>query len=148
MATRLKKRVAQLTDIVSFLQAVCVEIEFSVSDLPFILKTLSEAQLCSHIFFLKKCVLSVESGIDFPAAWSKAISENTPLLTVDERDKLLSFGLSLGTTDILGQRKMIKLFEGYFNSYLKNAEIRCEKFYRIYILLGTLAGFGMFILII
>ena len=93
-------------------------------------------------------MLSVESGIDFPAAWSKAISENTPLLTVDERDKLLSFGLSLGTTDISGQRKLIKLFEGYFNSYLKNAEIRCEKFYRIYILLGTLAGFGMFILII
>ena len=148
MSTRLKKRTSYLADIVNLLESLCVELEYSMSDLPVIVKRLSESQMCSCVSFLKKCVLLFESGTDFPVAWSISVKENTPLLNENERDKLLKFGLSLGTTDIDGQKKLINLFSGYFDTFLKQAKSCEEKFYGIYILSGALAGFGLFILIV
>lgn len=148
MATRLKKRTSYLKDMVSFFEAFSVEIEYSMSDLPVIIKKLSESQMYCDMCFLKECVRFIEYGKDFPVAWSSAVEKNTPLLNCDERDKLISFGLTLGTTDISGQNKLIELFAGYFDMFFKCAKSRDEKFYGIYILSGTLTGFGLFILIV
>ena len=148
MAIRLKKRTSYLADIVAFFESFSVELEYSMSDLPVIVKRLSDSQMCGCVSFLKECAVLFENGTDFPVAWSQAVTGNTPLLNVKERDKLLNFGLTLGTTDISGQKKLIDLFRGYFDTFFRQAKSCEEKFYAIYILSGVLAGFGVFILII
>ena len=148
MATRLKKRTDFLGEILNFLKALAVEIEFSLSDLPSILKKISVSDMCSKLAFLKQCVFLINNNIDFPVAWSASIEEKAPLLNKEEKDKLHTLGLSLGTTDLTGQKKIIELFSEYFTSFYTQAKSKEDKLYGIYILIGALAGFGLFIMLI
>ena len=147
-ATRLKKRTEFLGEILNFLKALAVEIEFSLSDLPSILKKVSASDMCSKLLFLKQCVMLIKDNVDLPVAWSASIEEKTPLLNKEEKDKLNTLGLSLGTTDLTGQKKIIELFSEYFTSFYVQAKNKEDKLYGIYILIGTLSGFGLFIMII
>lgn len=147
-ATQLKKRSAFFSSMVNFMKSLFVEIEYSMSDMPSLVIKLSETDLCKNLYFLNKCTSLLNEGADFPLAWERAVEENTGYIKAEEKDKLLSFGMSLGTTDLQGQKRMINLFTEHFESYRTDAKQTEEKYYRIYILTGILLGFVAFILLI
>ncbi len=134
--------------LLNFIKSLYVEMEYSFSDLPGIITKISESSLCSSLSFLNECVIYINNGTDFPDAWKNSVTYHTRILTLEEKNKIISFGISLGTTDIQGQKKLINLFTGYITSFYENAKIKQDRYYRIYILSGALTGFGIFILLI
>ena len=148
LAARLKKRSEFFSSVLTFTKALEVEIEYSMSDLPSVIIKISEEEMCRDLSFLKSCARFLYEGDDFPLAWERAVTECTVYIKGDEKDKLMTMGLTLGTTNLDGQKKLIGMFTEYFNAYQSKARQLEEKYYRIYILTGILSGFGIFILLI
>ncbi len=148
ISSRLKRRAEVLEEIVAFITAVGLEIEFMSLPVYEILRKMAEFDGCKHLDFVSICLEKMEKGEDFKNSWAFGVVSSLLPLRQDEREKLKRLGFVIGTSDAEGQRAMLSLYGSYFSAFSNKARQDYEKYGKTSITLSTVAGMGAFILII
>ncbi len=143
---RLKKRKSCLSQVLLFLSAVKVEIEFTLLPLCDIIDNLLKENVCGELDFLFCVREKTEGGMSFKQAWESSVRESSLPIKHEEREKLLSLGALLGTSDCKGQKAVLSLYGEFFGAYCQAAQSACERYSKMYMLSGFLSGAFVFII--
>ncbi len=148
MSSRLKKRTVFLSETVMFISQVSMEIEFVSLPLFEILKKIAVGSCCGCLDFIPLCIDKWEKGEDFSGSWESSVENSSLPMKKEERQKLKNLGGLLGTSDINGQKNMLKLYSSYFSAYYAKAMKEYEKYGKMCVTLSVVMGTGIFILFI
>lgn len=123
----------------TFLCELDVLIRFSGDTLQALFDELSQRESLSGLAFPTDASRRMNAGESFPCAWKSAVLSDK---NADEPLKrlLLSFGESLGTSDVCGQQKNILRAEEELLGIQKSADNEYSRKGRLYRSLGLLGG--------
>lgn len=145
LSLRLKKRRDYLYETVAFLTSAEIEIEYVSMPVFEILVKFQSSSGCRSLDFIKGCIDYCEKGEDFSVGWSRAVGASLLPMKKEEREKLISFGGLLGTSDAQGQRSILALFVRTFSLYRDKASEEYEKYGRMTVTVSVIIGMGIFI---
>ena len=145
---RLKKRKDFLAETIMFLTTVIVEIDYINLPVTEILKKIQSNGSCRKLDFISVCITETEKGEDFDQAWLRAVSVSGLPLLREERNKLISMGNLIGTSDAEGQKSILRLYSDFFSSYYGKAEEEYIKYGKICISVCGFIGLGIFMIIL
>lgn len=135
----LKKQVELCVSVRTFLSELGILMRYRGDTLFELISELTERQRVQELTFLARVMECMSNGMSFPFAWQKALSEDK-LLSCELVELLLSFGDSLGTSDIDGQLMCIERAEGELSVIYENALNQCHKKGKLYRSIGLLGG--------
>jgi len=152
LSSDVRKRPQQLRELQSMLQMFENQISY-LSDV------ITEAfeRICrvssseTGIFFRSTIdILNEEKSISASEAWQRAVTENIgkTALTKEDAEVLLDFGKMLGSSDLEGQIKNIRLTQTKLGIQEKKAEESRRRNERMYQSLGILGGIAVVIALI
>ncbi|HEY8348579.1 MAG TPA: stage III sporulation protein SpoIIIAB [Clostridiales bacterium] len=151
MSRDCSKRPQQLRSLQNLLQMFENQISYSSDVLAEAFERISRAGGETGIFFRTTVdLLKNGSAANASEAWEKAVKKcigRTALKREDEQI-LLSFGKSLGSTDLEGQIKNIRLALGQLALQVEKAEENRKKNESMYKSLGILGGLALVIILI
>lgn len=145
LSLRLKRRRDYLYETVAFLTSAEIGIEYVRLPVTDILKNFQSSGGCKSLDFIDGCILYCDEGEDFFVSWKRAVEASLLPMKKQEKEKLVSLGGLLGTSDASGQRSILALFVKTFSLYREKAEEEYEKYGRMTIALSLAAGLGIFI---
>ena len=148
ISLRLKKRRDFLSEIVVFLNTAIVEIGYVNMPLTDILRKATASGICGRLDFIDDCICRTANGEDFNIAWTKSVSRSALPFTLHEREKLISLGGLLGTSDADGQRAVLTLFLHSFELYGERAENVYSKYGRLCLTVSGFLGMGIFVIML
>lgn len=99
---------------------------------------------CGKIFYEVSKNMEVEFAGE---AWDKAIDNSNLFFTIEDKEALKSLGKLLGTTDVDGQVRQIKLVNNFIDMQIKEAELQKNKNEKLYKKLGIIVGFAVVIVL-
>ena len=97
--------------------------------------------------FIPECKRLLDSGTDFPAAWSASVS-TAKGLSRDEKQKLLQLGGLLGTSDLGSQLSVMDMYIRSFDEYRKEARLVSKKYADTCLYAGLFCALGIFVMLI
>ena len=117
---RLKKRLSSLENLVIFIEGINSQISFSQNNITDIMKNLNDS--ANHNLKIINELIDM-SGNDFTKNWEKSVEMFSRYDCLNKEDKniLLSFGKTLGVTDLQGQSNNCRLHIGMLNRQLSSA---------------------------
>lgn len=104
--------------------------------------------ICKQLNFLSCLKKAIESGQDFPDAWSESVYSTYMPLKKSEKEKLMSMGVALGRTDTEGQKNMLRLYYEQFDRCSNEAYAERKKYFFLSQVSGFLFGGAVFILLV
>lgn len=144
---RLKKRWEFLEETVVFFASAALEIEYIKLPVLDILKKFRETGNCKNLDFISVCIDESENGLSFCDSWFKALELTTLPLRKEEKDKLRSFGLVFGKSDVYGQMSILSLYKEYFIVFADKARLEYEKYGKVCVNISVIIGLGIFIIL-
>ena len=147
-SAKLKKRESALELVSLFLKSVRIEIEYSSAPLYELIEKLASGREFSSLGFVEECRNLLESGTDFPTAWTSSLESFKGVFKEEEIERLCGLGNCLGTTDVEGQTKILSVYSEYLEEQEKKAKKKREQYGSILVYSGAFAGFALFILIV
>lgn len=147
MSSRLKKRSVFLGEAVMFISQVSMEIEYINLPLLEILEKVAAGDCCKSLDFIPLCLEKWKKGEDFSVSWENAVEQSSLPMKKEERQKLKSLSMLLGTSDAAGQKNLLGLYANYFSAYYEKAQREYEKYARMCVTLGAVTGTGIFIML-
>ncbi len=111
------------------------------------IKILCEKKSVDEIEFLHDCREMILQGYDFPYAWQTSVL-NAMYYKINEKDELLQLGSNLGTSNRENQIEILSMHKIAFESFIKNAKAKEEKYGKMSITLAALSGCMFFITVI
>lgn len=145
------KRPQQLRSLQNLLQMFENQISYSSDVLAEVFERISRAGGETGILFRTTVdLLKDGSAANASEAWEKAVRKciGRTALKRDDEQILLSFGKSLGNTDLEGQIKNIRLSLGQLALQVEKAEENRKKNESMYKSLGVLGGLALVIILI
>jgi len=105
--------------------------------------------MIKDIFKQTVYLLNLNEGYTAGEAWKKSIEKcNLDYLKKSDKEVLITFGHSLGNTDLYNQEKNFNLVLEKLKHQLDNAEKEGEKNEKLYKNIGFLTGLGIVILLL
>lgn len=135
----LKKQAELCVSVRTFLSELGILMKYRGDTLYDLISELSERQRVQELTFLVCVTENMSDGMSFPCAWQKALSEDK-ILSCELMDLLISFGESLGTSDINGQLMCIERAEEELSVIYENALSQCRRKGKLYRSMGLLGG--------
>lgn len=127
------------------------EISFLSSLLADAFLKISKSSSSEVISFFKDTALKVKSGnCNASEAWESAVKENIKKTSLNKEDEeiLVSFGKMLGSSDVEGQIKNIRLTINQLEMQEQKAEESRKKNEKMYRSLGMLGGLALVIILL
>ena len=149
-AYRLARRERSLRLCVEFIDAVSVELNYSMEPLEEMLEYFCASGRFEQLLFPKRCLELMRGTEPFPSAFGRAVNESAPALAFDGGDCELvsSIGGILGASDADGQLRALAGKREELTSRTKDAREKSVTLGRLYRALGLLAGAGAVVLIL
>ena len=115
---RLSQRVAQLEEMLRFLNAAQTEIRYSAASVVEIIQRHG-----SSLAFLQQCAARYKAGGDFHTAWEGGVRTGAKGTGLTEEDQTLlrDFGSGFGASDVEGQLSHCRLYAELFQDRLERA---------------------------
>ena len=148
VSLRLKKRVSLLEETVSFIVNLRLELQFRADNLYSLLSSLSALASCRSLGFITESKEKLKTDDSFSSVWRETVKGSALPYRADEKEKLISMADFLGTSDKETQSELLNLYEKYFMTFLKKAEIENEKYSKLCVMLGFVSGMGVFIMVV
>lgn len=117
----MRKRILSLNNYIFLVESINSHIMYSQKD---IIQIINELTCSGDIDLIAMHELNKENVMDFDESWKKAIvtyGKRDGLIKNDEKI-LISFGLALGTTDVVGQNNNCRLHIDMLKKQLLSAE--------------------------
>ncbi len=146
ISIKLKHRLNFLEDITFMLRTFMGDINYYHRSLSELISDFKKNE--KSLEFITECASMLDSGADFPDAWSTSIERHCALLKKEEKVKLIEYGKNLGKTDTDGQKLILETYYMYFVSYKTRAADEFNKYNRTVIASFFFLGCGLFILMI
>ncbi len=117
----MKKRIASLEALIILIEGINSQISFSKRNITDIINDLSYS---GDIKLKTICELSNSKNPDFSEKWKNSVETFSPddCLKKEDENILLSFGRSLGTTDLQGQSNNCRLHISMLEKQLQKAQ--------------------------
>lgn len=143
LTQRLKGRRDFFDKFCVFISLLQTQIRYNSADIFTLVKSSAK---CSGLELFE----TSEINISFNEFWEKAVNALPRKYNLNNSDKelLSEFGSALGTTDIEGQQKHLKLYGGIFQNRLTECETALKDKSRIYRALGLFGGISTAIIIL
>ena len=150
LAYKYVQRPRQIKHLLLTLQLLETEILYLLTPLPLALKKVagkSPGEL-NRIFSETSMLLEKKNGFSIEDAWRQSVEKNYPFtsLTMEDKEVLVDFGMSLGTVDRDHQMKNFHYIYAQLKKQLQSAEDLRLKNERMYKSLGILLGMTIVIL--
>lgn len=123
---RIKKRVASLEEMILFIEGINSQISFSRNNIETIINDLSSV---GDMKLKTICELSKNNNSDFSEKWRDAVEKyyREDCLKTEDKKILISFGKSLGVTDLQGQSSNCRLHLSMLEKQLAKAQKEVEE---------------------
>ena len=121
LASKYKKRVIILENILSFIAYIGTRIEYAIPLGEIINDYIGNGQ--SQLAFLENVLRLKDEGADFHSAWEQALMESKSEFFGQDYKLLLAFGTDLGSTDIEGQKSLCNMYSSLISENLAQAKI-------------------------
>jgi stage III sporulation protein AB len=152
LSTDCKKRPQQLRELQALLQMFENQISYLSDVLAEAFERIYRSSNCEVAVFFSSTVekLKMNRGLNASQAWEAAIRENIKKTALDKEDEeiLVSFGRILGSSDLDGQVKNIRLALSQLKMQEQKAEANRKKNEGMYKSLGILGGLAVVIVLI
>ncbi|MDR0884141.1 MAG: stage III sporulation protein AB [Oscillospiraceae bacterium] len=122
---RLRAREDALSALCVLLSNLRTQFEYIAPPLDELLDSLAEGDAAPA--FLADCRARMRTGTSFARAWQEAVQTQCPALHRADREKLMAYGQSLGTTDAAGQSRSCALYAALFTQSRDAARREREK---------------------
>ncbi|MBC8569609.1 stage III sporulation protein AB [Zongyangia hominis] len=144
----LTRRVAQLEDVMTFLQLMSTQIRYTMPPLPTLFLELQGNTACQNLLFPEECAGLLGRDVPFPEAWKLSLDHALPMLAVKKQDlaPLYELGEQLGCTDVEGQLAIIALALQRMRQTLNEAQEYKRQNGGLYRTLGVLSGVFLILL--
>lgn len=103
---------------------------------------------CNKLDFLMRLNKSIDSGVDFPCAWSESVYSTCMPLKKSEVEKLVGMGLTVGKSDSESQKRILTLYSEQFKKWADDAYEQRKKYFFPSRVSGVLLGGAIFILLL
>ena len=148
-SSRIKERVRILEKFRLMLKLMQTEIQYVNMPTYELVKNACERKEISDLFFLRDCLMKLDSGMPFDLSWEQAVCRaRPPELESGDIQLILSFGSSLGTTDRDGQLKLCGMYEEMTMQKIAQASERVKTHAALYSKLGIICGLSVVIILI
>lgn len=140
----------RLEALILMLEHIKTDIRCNAPLLSHLIEKLCQREEFSCLDFLNSCKAMLEQEHDFPHAWKTCVLSawKQKNISMQEKDILLSFGQSLGISDIEGQISNCDTHIDLLNCALVKARDEKENKGKLCTTLGLLSGLGAAILFI
>ncbi|MFR8529634.1 stage III sporulation protein AB [Anaeromassilibacillus sp. An250] len=137
---RLSQRVAQLEEMLRFLNAAQTEIRYSAASVVEIIQRHG-----SSLAFLQQCAARYKAGEDFHTAWEEGVRTGAKGTGLTEEDQTLlrDFGSGFGASDVEGQLSHCRLYAELFQDRLERARQEKARKGKLYLMLGSFSGIAV-----
>lgn len=132
------RRCDELSQVLLMFTLVENDLSYSLTPFVSLVTALSQNQCLYLLDFLPRCVLLCGEGVDFPAAWQRAVNESRALLSGRERQTLMQFASLAGTTDAKGQMRLCKAYSEELERSKEKSEAFRKKYTGLFFALGIL----------
>lgn len=142
---RMRKRISSLKILLVFIENINSQISFSKKTIQEIIQSVSSKE---EMKLKMICELSGDKSGDFLGAWRNAVSRfySEDCLNKEDAKILLSFGNSLGVTDVEGQENNCRLHISMIEKQLKYAEDNLKEKSKINTALSSFLALASFII--
>lgn len=150
MSQILIQRVNELKKVSALIEEIKTSLRFSCPRVDVMIENLAEKGSYSKLLFLISCRERLISGEEFPTAWRESLEDRKNILNLgkDDVSYLISFGETLGTTDIESQVSSCDMYKSLIDENLNSANEKCKKYAKMFTPIGALVGFSAAIIFI
>jgi stage III sporulation protein AB len=149
MAIKFRARRWIIKSLITALNILKIEITYSRTPLEGAFKKVASSsdKLVSDLFYKASFYLGEQIGLTAAEAWEKGLKEwDKGFLTREDKDILIAFGTSLGTSNVENQEKNFNMTLELLKRQLDFAEEEGRKNEKLYRNLGFLLGLAIVIL--
>ena len=137
---RLSNRVLALESCLSFVQALCEELRYTLARTEDLLLSLGERGRFAKLDFIGNAARLTKEGMDFPTAWHTAVDGSALPLEPEDRRELL------GASSAEGQLAQLAQCQRLLEEQRAQAQEEKTSKGNLFRSLGMLGGAGLFIL--
>lgn len=125
------------------------QIEYCNTPVDEMLKKLCETSGLEKLGFISYCKESCDNGVEFPVAWTDSIKNCMQINAMQNGDKelLVGFGKSFGTTDLNGQINICNYYINQLTLKQNEAKERLKAYGKVYSAMGLLSGAAVAIIL-
>lgn len=146
-AGKLKRKQKETSAILILIQQIKIRLNFSAASTFEILKEINAMDELSLLPFIGRVVEGYEAEA-FDQLWEREVRFSNLTISGDDAAMLVSFGQSLGTTDLDGQIELCNIFEQRFQERMEFYSGEYRKKSKLYVSLGFFLGLGAAIVLI
>lgn len=146
-ANKLKQKVKEAGEIVTLIEQIKIRLNFSAASTPEILHEIKDMEEIKRLPFVGKVVDNYETE-PFDSLWEREVRFASLTISSDDIAMLVSFGQSLGTTDLEGQLELCSIFEHRFHDRLNFYSGEYKKRSKLCSSLGFFLGLGAAVILI
>lgn len=146
-AHKLKQKTKEASQVLTLIEQIRIRLNFSASSTSEILNEIKEVRGISSLPFVTKIIEQYDAE-PFDCLWEREVRFSNLSLSSDDIAMLVSFGQSLGTTDLEGQLELCSIFENRFSDRLAFYSGEYKKRSKLYISLGFFLGLGAAVILI
>lgn len=146
-AGKLRQRQKEAGEIVTLIQQIKIRLNFSAASTMEILNEIKNFEEIRHLPFVKRAAEHYEAEA-FDLLWEREVRFSNLSISADDIAMLISFGQSLGTTDLEGQLELCNIFDNRFQERFTCYSNEYKKKSKLYISLGFFLGLGAAVVLI
>ncbi len=146
-ANKLKQKAKEAERILIMIEQIKIRLQFSAASTSEILQEMKQVDEVNALPF----VANVADRYDtepFDSLWEKEVRYADFSISSDDVAMLVSFGQSLGTTDLDGQLELCSIFKKRFADRQSFYENEYKKKAKLYVSLGFFLGLGAAVILI
>lgn len=143
---RLSNRVLALESCLSFVQALCEELRYTLARTEDLLLSLGERGRFAKLDFIGNAARLTKEGMDFPTAWHTAVDGSALPLEPEDRRVLGQVGELLGASSAEDQLAQLAQCQRLLEEQRAQAQEEKTSKGNLFRSLGMLGGAGLFIL--
>lgn len=137
-ARRLKIRSLTVDCVLLFISLLQNDVSYTLTPLCCAVENAADCPALYLLDFLPGCTALVRQGMDFPAAWSRAVEQSRTLLNKQERNQLVQMGYSLSRSDSSGQKRIFDFYREAFTLITQKARSDRQKYTGLISVAGVL----------
>lgn len=145
---RLSSRVQALEGCLGFLEALCEELRYTLARTEDLLLALGERASFVQLDFIREAARLTGEGMEFPAAWKRAVEGSSLPLEAADRRVLSQVGELLGSSSAEGQLSQLSHCRRLLAEQREDALAQKASKGNLFRSLGVLSGAGLFILLL
>lgn len=144
---KMKQKVIEIRQIITMIEQIKIRLNYCVSSTNEILQQIASMSELNELCFLTRITKLYDSE-PFDLLWEREVRFSGLTISTEDCNMLVSFGQTLGTTDLDGQLELCNIFDNRFKERYLYYNEHYRKHAKLSISLGFFLGLGIAIILL